>query len=195
MVRVREQEPSTIATAVSEFAPLRDVLPWSRMGVFDPWAGGGSCAHALTPWGALCVTGDIDPRHGSHLCGDALESEVYHTAWSLLAEASPTRVKCIVTSPWFGLLDLALPYMMLHAPIVCAQVPHGYLVNGPRPRQEWLHRLSSQGRVHVVVGMHARNPVVGRRAIWLLLFASQAARAVYLSPECYPHCATFEWVP
>jgi hypothetical protein len=162
--------------------------------VFDPWAGCGSVMAALEPWGAMVITNDIDVRHGCHLSGDALGDVVYETAWGGRHVAAPGRVRCIVTSPWFGLLDLAIPVMLRHAAVVCVQVPHTFLADGPQPRLLWLQTLADAGRLHVVVGAGPRNPVVGRRALWLVVFRSNTVRQRLINPDLERHCATFHWV-
>lgn len=195
LLKARSTDVACIATAVSEYQPLRDVLNWRHMLVVDPWAGSGATATALEPWGACVITSDINVQHDCHLCGDALADVTFHRAWELGEDSAPGRVRCVVSSPWFALLDLAIPHMVRHSDVLCVQVPHGYMVNGPEPRLRWFNDLASSGRLHIVVGAGARNPVVGRRALWLLVFSSRAVRNRLLNPELVQHCATIHWAP
>jgi hypothetical protein len=96
---------------------------------------------------------DLDPRWSqvdTHL--DALQP-AFHRA---------RRAQVIVTSPPFGVLDIAAPLLVLAATVVaCIHVPGHWLSSATKPRQQWLWQLCQQNRVHIIMGLE-RGPM-GRK--------------------------------
>jgi hypothetical protein len=83
----------------------------------------------------------------------------------------------IITSPWFRMLDLAIPVMYAHVRhALFVHVPHYYMGNMPTQRREWFAQLG--GLVHVISNL----PVgpLGRRCEWLCLFTNMRSRRTIL---------------
>jgi hypothetical protein len=81
----------------------------------------------------------------------------------------------VVMSPFFTVLDLALPLAVLFAErVVCCHVPGHYVTNAPPARMTWLKGLQSEGRLMLIVGL-PRGPT-GRRCMWLIIFATWELR-------------------
>ena len=105
-----------------------------------------------------------------------------HSTYAKLQEGKHIHV--MVTSPFFAVLDLALPIAIFYAHhAVCCHVPGHYVTNGPAPRMEWLRHNQSQGRLMIIAGLMARGPM-GRRCMWLCVFRSAALRQFMTRPGC-----------
>jgi hypothetical protein len=75
----------------------------------------------------------------------------------------------VVMSPWFAVLDIALPLAVRFAlSVVCAHVPGHYLTDATAPRLNWLRSLKEEGRLATILGL-PKGPM-GRRCVWLLIF-------------------------
>ncbi len=87
----------------------------------------------------------------------------------------------VVTSPWFSVLDVALPLLVDAARVVaCVHVPGHYLSSGPLPRFAYLQSLQRQGRLLILYGL-PRGPT-GWRCAWLVVFRSAAIKRALLLP-------------
>jgi hypothetical protein len=79
-------------------------------------------------------------------------------------------VQTVISSPWFRMLDLAAPLALAGSSIVtCLHVPGHYFYDAHPIRHAWLKQLHAEGRLVVISGLII-GPL-GRRCIWLLLFA------------------------
>ena len=182
--------------------------------VLDPMAGSGATARALTTWGARVITNDLNPAFDCDLCEDALQPALYEMVLSTVAVAtqsvsstgSTTRGKMslestsrrrerlvIVTSPWFQLLDLSIPLMMLYSKVLCVQVPATYIVQGTPARMQFLQRLADEGRVHVVAGAGVRNRIARRPTLWLVIFHSDTTRRKWMPAGLLHHAASIQF--
>eukprot|EP00873_Tetraselmis_striata_P016708 jgi/Tetstr1/436972/TSEL_025744.t1 len=173
-----------ISIQVSEYAPLANMISWRSRVIFGPWAGHGSTAEALRPCGATVINNDFNPMYQTEMCEDALESYVYQCARDVTATVATTTMTTttmttqprlgapfvVVTSPWFQLLDMALPIMASCAYILFVQVPIFYIAQGPSPRMQWLRRLGDCGRLHIIAGDVQRNRTTRRSTLWLAIF-------------------------
>ena len=167
-----------VPTAKAELEPLARSVDFSGCHSFsDPFAGAGSISAFFSSMGFTVFQNDLDqcwPRVQSH--ADAWQPAFYH--------ANPAQV--IVTSPPFGVLDVAAPLLAIAASAVaCIHVPGHYITSATKPRQQWLHELCKQGRLHILVGLE-RGPM-GRKCAFLLVFATadikkQMLRVPNLSP-------------
>jgi hypothetical protein len=90
---------------------------------------------------------NINPAHKAHTHEDALQPVFCRRR---LREGP---VDATVTSPWFAMLDLALPLAVPTASeMVCSRVPGHYVTDATAPRRAWLAALKDQGRLHLIWG-------------------------------------------
>ena len=170
-------EPECVHTMPGEVQRLLDALDFSTMHrILDPWSGTGGVAKMFRKAGVHVVTNDINSAHAADTHEDALQPSFYHK----LLQDGP--IDAIVMSPWFAMLDLALPLAVLAASVVvCAHVPGHYFTNATGPRHQWLGNLVNSGRVQFIWGL-PRGPM-GRRCAWLIVFASTELRKKLVKPE------------
>ena len=104
---------------------------------------------------------------------DALTNDV-------LGWLSKCKADVVVCSPWFTVLDLAIPRLLCYgAPLICIHAPAHYVTNMPTPRRNWLARYTADD-VLVVIGLRDIGPV-GRRCCWLLFFRDLSAKRPLLA--------------
>ncbi len=117
-------------------------------------------------------TTDLASSRPADLHEDALQPGFYRRYAQKFGAPSVT-----VTSPWFSVLDIALPVIVESAKVVaCIHVPGHYLASGLGPRYAYLvRRLQQYGRLVVLFGL-PRGPLRWRCA-WILVFKSAALRA------------------
>ena len=78
---------------------------------------------------------------------------------------------CVVSSPFFALLDIALPLAVRFArQAVCMHVPAMYYTDAPAQRLSFFRALEAQSRMHTI--MHLPRGPLGRRCMWIVIFAS-----------------------
>ena len=81
-------------------------------------------------------------------------------------------VRAVVTSPFFAMLDLAVPLMVAACEVVMVHVPGSWTVNAPEPRATWLAELTAQGRVQFVANLPKGN--AGReKCCWMCIFRTR----------------------
>eukprot|EP00873_Tetraselmis_striata_P028450 jgi/Tetstr1/448714/TSEL_035951.t1 len=144
------------------------------------------------------INNDFNPVYQTEMCEDALESFVYQCARDVTATVAMTTMMTttmtttqprleapfiVVTSPWFQLLDLALPIMASCADILFVQVPIFYIAQGPSPRMQWLRHLGDCGRLHIIAGDMQRNRTTRRSTLWLAVFRDNELRERELRAE------------
>ena len=87
----------------------------------------------------------------------------------------------IITSPYFSLLDLALPLAAAFArKAVFIHCPCWYFSDATDGRFRFLREFARTDRLFVIFGL-PRGPV-GRRCLWLCLFRDDAAKRDMLKP-------------
>ena len=162
----------SVPTLDAEVQALLAALDFSRCGlVFDPWSGTGAVARAVRQLGLRAVSNDLNPAYAADLHADALQPALYHHV-----RRAYGRIDAAVFSPWFAYLDLAVPLAVAFAAyVVCVHVPGGYLTDARPARQAWLRQLQRAGRLHIITGLPA-GPM-GRRCVWLCIFADSAVAA------------------
>jgi hypothetical protein len=85
----------------------------------------------------------------------------------------------IVTSPWFSVLDIALPVIVESATVVaCIHVPGHFLASGLGPRYAYLRRLQQCGRLVVLFGLPRGRWAGGAPGYWCSS-----------PPPCVPGCS------
>ena len=152
-----------VPTTAAELQPLARLVDFSGCQSFmDPFAGSGAIAAFFAAMGFSVLQNDWDERWSQvQLRSDALQPAFYR--------AHPAQV--IVTSPPFAVLDIAAPLVAAAAAVLaCIHVPGHWFASATRPRQQWLHDLQQQGRLHILMGLE-RGPL-GRKCAFLLVFAT-----------------------
>ena len=159
-----------VATTAQELQALQDLLDFSQISaVLDPWAGTGVIKRELGKTGMLVVDNGINPQHRTDLHMDALQPALY------LHAAKHCAVDAVVSSPWFAVLDLALPLAIAASRMVaCVHVPGHYITDAHPIRARYLAELMAAHRLHVLWNL-PKGPM-GRRCGWLLVFASPALK-------------------
>jgi hypothetical protein len=175
--QVHFQQPVTgaaerVATLPEEYAVLLARVDLSDVfTVLDPWSGFGSTrTQVLQSVGnedITVVSSDVDVSAPADHHGDALDPRYYE-----LLQQVHGHFDIIITSPWFRMLDLAIPIMLQHVRhALFVHVPGHYLGNMPPQRQAWFARRAPL--IRVLRGL----PVgpLGRRCEWLCIFTSRRA--------------------
>jgi hypothetical protein len=137
----------------------------------EPFNGAGGISTALRAAGMRCMrTNDLAQVRAADLHEDALQPAFYQQYSKKFGQPD-----VIVTSPWFSVLDLALPLIVDAVKVVaCVHVPGHYIASGLGPRYAYLRQLQRAGRVVVLFGV-PRGPM-GWRCAWLIVFRSAALR-------------------
>jgi len=146
--------------------------------VVDPFNGTGAIAAALK--GAGCsrvLTNDICDLRAADMHVDALQPAFSDHAGQRLGRP----VDAVVSSPWFTVLDIALPLLVAAAQtVVCLHVPGHYVSSGVMPRYAYLQELQRQGRLVVLFGVP--RAAMGWRCAWLVVFRNAAVKRALLRP-------------
>ena len=136
---------------------------------FDPFSGTGTIATVLHELGMTCHTNDINPAHTADYHGNALQPDLFRK----VLRDRPANV--LVTSPWYAVLDLALPLLAAFAGVAAfVHVPMHYVFDAHGRRATFLHRLQDQQRLAIIGGL-PRGPT-HRRCLWLCIFRDSATR-------------------
>ncbi len=153
-------------------------LTWARH-VLEPFNGQGNISEALLQHGCCKVTtNDLCRSRKAVMHQDALQPGFYAAAASTGAET----VDVIVTSPWFTVVDIAVPLMIASgAEVVAVHVSGRYLSSGAEPCLAYLRALQSQGRVAYLMGLPSGKQ--GPACMWLLVFRDRALREQLLLVE------------
>ena len=170
--------PERVPTLPEEYEPLFTRIIFAKIrSVLDPWCGNGSTRTQLRllrmsfgiPKGQLrIITSDIDPSVGAEHCGNALDPAFYNRLRNEREE-----LDVIITSPWFRMLDLAIPTMLRFVKqALFVHVPGHYLSNMPEGRRLWFQRHAR----HILVIQGLPIGPLGRRCAWLCIFKSDRAQ-------------------
>jgi hypothetical protein len=145
--------------AVETRVLLEHVRHLSGFSLMDPFAGTCGIVDVLAAAGYVVSTNDLNPTHGTVLSQDALQPKFY----------KGKSVDIFITSPYFAVLDLALPLLVRFAKVaVMVHVPGHYLYDPTEPRQRFFHSLVD--RMAVILGL-PKGPL-GRRCAWLIVASS-----------------------
>jgi SAM-dependent methyltransferase len=164
-------------TDISEVQYLLTAMDFTQVGsILDPWAGTGTVKLAFEGSGLPVVDNDINPRSPALWHENALQPSFY------LRVAQRVSIGAVVTSPWFTVLDLALPLAVSAAQsVACVHVPGHYLTDAHPSRVAYLRRLMQEGRIHFLWNL-PKGPS-GRRCCWILIFASAAYMRLLLKSD------------
>jgi hypothetical protein len=176
-----ELMPECVPTMETEVLRLLECVQLGLcVNVLDPFSGTGTIAKVLGCRHRRVVTNDIHLGHAADYTLDALQPSSY----GRLRSSMGGLIDSVVTSPWSAALDLALPLLVASvATVACVHVPGHYFTSAVEPRAAYLRSLQEQGRLFVVLGL-PRGPI-GRRCMWLVVFASSAVpRQRLLTPAC-----------
>jgi transposase InsO family protein len=171
-------QPECVVTQPAEVDPLLETIDLSHcLYVFDPWSGTGGVQLALRAQSISVVCNDINVTHDAHYHLDALQPSTYHKVTHVHG-----RPDAIVCSPWFRVLDLALPLAVMFAgSVACVHVPGHYVTNAHPARLAWLCRLRDAGRLVLLLGLP--RGATGRRCIWVVVFKDSSTRRMLMSRE------------
>ena len=164
-------QPECCKTLTAEVAPLLELIDFAQLSaIIDTHSGTGTIAAEFKKVGLRVVTNDINIQHKAQHHLDTLQPASYKQLRSLYG-----RRTAFVTSPWFRMLDIVLPLTVLASPqVACMHVPGHYLTDAHPARLQYLRSLLQQGRLVTVMGLP--RSVMGRRCLWLLIFASALVR-------------------
>jgi transposase InsO family protein len=183
--------PERVPTLPDEYTPLLMRVRWDHVStVIDPWCGTGSTSQQLRIWPQSSHTSatlsDADLSVGAHVHGNALDATYLA---QLRTAYGPFDVA--ITSPWFTMLDLALPLLMtLATKAVFCHVPGHYITNMPQGRRDWLRSLCTQRRAVVIANL-PRSPM-GYSCLWLCVFRSEEDREQLLHTSPTDEAVTLE---
>ena len=170
--------PERVPTLPEEYEPLFRYIDFTKTrSVLDPWCGNGSTrtqfkllrlSAGISKGQLRIITSDIDPSVGAEHCGNALDPSFY-----CRLRNEREQIEVIVTSPWFRMLDLAIPIMLRFVKVALfVHVPGHYLHNMPEGRRLWFQKHAR--RILAIQGL-PRGPM-GRRCTWLCIFKSDRAQ-------------------
>ena len=167
----RNNQPERVCTLPEEYTPLFEHVALEGVRtVLDPFSGNGSTryqfAARFTNQNIQVISSDSDITAGAAHCGNALEPAFL----SRLREEYGS-IDIIITSPWFRLLDLAIPILFRYARQgIFIHVPGHYLSNMPTARRNWFRSMAPRLRIisDMPVGL------IGRRCAWLCIFKTEA---------------------
>ena len=170
-------QPQRVATLEPEIDELLNVIDFTHApAIFDPFSGDNNIKKAFNQAGLDVTTNDFNFQLPTDYHLDALQPRTYEE----LRTDQPLHT--VVMSPFFAVLDLALPLAVLYAEqLVCCHVPGHYLTNAPPARLSWLIQLQDAGRLMLVMGL-PRGPT-GRRCMWLIIFADPLLRDLLVRPH------------
>ena len=150
---ITQPQELTFLYGALDFSPFTTVL--------DPFAGTNTTATTLEPYGLTVVTNDSNPDTRVQHHRNGLDSESY------TGVMAPRASTIVITSPWYAVLDLAVPLLAQLFQVICVHVPPHYLTNGPAPRYLWLQKLLDADRARFLRIPH-RNPS-GHHCLWLII--------------------------
>ena len=155
----------------TEIWQLIDAIRFERLTIAaDPWAGVGTIGEVLP---IKTYSSDLNPIYWYREKIDALSEDVIRWLQRCNADA-------VVCSPWFTVLDLAIPRLLTYgAKVTCIHAPAHYITNMPPPRRTWMTNYMRKGLV-VVVGLRDIGPL-GRRCCWILFFKDSSTRRQLLT--------------
>lgn len=136
--------------------------------ILEPFDGTGTISNVLKKSlskDVKIITNDICPEHGNpELCENALDNKLYNEIG---------QVDAIITSPWFVMLDIAIPLMLKHCKSFLAiHCPSYYMTNAPNPRLKFIKKLAKENRVISISSMTRNNPT-RMSCIWLVIFKDE----------------------
>ena len=138
--------------------------------VMDCWCGTGTIRTVLEQQGVPVVQNDLDCMVDADYHWDSLAI----TTWSKWKAEGVAGV--VVTSPWFGMLDVAMPLMSVYAEVVLVHVPGHWLFNlTVKPREHWLKELQRQGRLCIIPNLPSQSAGIWRCA-WICIFRTRQDR-------------------
>ena len=172
-VQAGHADPESLPVAPTGEAEVKELLRHVDLaqatGLVEPFVGTGIIAQSLRKVGLKMVTNDLNPRHGGQYSMDACQP----SSWRVLGAHLGAK-GAVVTSPWFNVLDLALPLMVEQAPVVCVHVPYSYVPSGGIARQAYLAQLACEGRLLLVMGLERQGNL--RNCAWLCVFRNKELR-------------------
>ncbi|KAK3274948.1 hypothetical protein CYMTET_16901 [Cymbomonas tetramitiformis] len=163
-----------VMTVPQEVRRLAHEVTWEKITqVWDPWAGTGVIGKVMSlEWPHLKVmNNDWNPQLKWHEALNALQPGNYR-AW----KEKYGVCDAVVTSPWFAVLDIALPLAVLASRVVaCIHVPSHYMTDMTESRAQYFRKLCHAGRLHVIG--HLEHGPIGRRCMWVMVFRNPLTRA------------------
>lgn len=157
-----------VKTVDDEVKRLLEVVKFSDIcSILDPHDGTGCITKYLREHldsKVKIVSNDICPEHGNpEYTENSLNDNLYKQYGPFDA---------IVTSPWFVMLDVMIPFMLKHCKYFLAcHVPSYYILNPPGPRLSYIKKLSREKRIFVISSMTRDNPT-RQSCVWLIIFKS-----------------------
>jgi len=117
------------------------------------------------------MNNDWNPQLGWTEARNALQPGNYR-AW----RKKYGQCDAVMTSPWFAVLDIALPLAVLASrKVACVHVPSHYMTDMTESMAQYFRHLSHAGRLHVI--SHLEHGPIGRRCMWVLVFKNPLLRA------------------
>jgi hypothetical protein len=154
--------PLYVPTEAVEIEALATMVDWSKLAgllAIDLYAGSSEIPNILKKYIPI-ATNDFNNHFKPDFEYDALLPQNYKHF---------TKFQVAVTSVPFSLADLAIPLMFHNFRICFCHVPSWYVGDAHNIRHEWLAILARDGKAVVLNTNFARNKVLGRFCVWLVL--------------------------
>lgn len=143
--------------------------------ICDPFSGTGTISKYIKNMkpDIHIITNDICESHGNN---DFHENALSHEFY----ENFGCNFDVIITSPWFSILDLAIPTLIKYVNyFIAVHVPAYYLTNAHDHRMKYFRKLNRQGLIHIVGNLpHA---IIGWKCIWILIFKNKYLARQYIN--------------
>lgn len=171
--------PEGVQTFPEEVTALLIAVDFSfTTSIVDMFSGSGTIRKVFHESGvdAAVTTNDIERTVEAAYHLNALQPASYR------ALRASVGLQAVVMRPFYPVLDLALPLAVHFADqMVCCRVPRHYLSHAPPARMTWLRQLQQAHRLFVLNGL----PIgpMGRRCMWLVIFATPQLRKMLVRQE------------
>jgi hypothetical protein len=166
----------TVVTMPVEIDILLRKITFGSMRIADMWAGTGSIKAVFAKHGLQVFSSDAHPAAPNlDMHGSALDIRTYAEMSTLMG-----GIDCVVSSPDFRFMDLALPMAVAAAKhAVFIHAPGEYVPNAPLARQGFINKWKAAGLWHEVMDL-PKGPR-GWGCYWIVIFKSLASAEAMLN--------------
>ena len=169
-------------TLPEEIHALVPHIKWNSLtSCLDPMSGTNAISAVLRSLKSTrhvrVITNDWDETMQADMHDDALQPRSW-MRWSV-----DRAIDAVITSPYFGFLDLVVPLMFLFVPILIVHVPSTWLFSATPQRRYWLQEQYDAGRLHVISNLPRGAPGPWRCCWVVLTHDSDLMKAVVVKPD------------
>ena len=154
-------------TTPEEVRHLIPHIKWDKLKIgLDPWSGTSTIARELKDTKSSrhirMFLNDIDPETTANDHKDALQPKNW-VRWKRYFKQD-----FVITSPYFGALDIAVPVMAQYTKVLLVHVPGTWIFSATPQRRAWLTSLTDDGRLRVIMNL-PRGNAGAWRSCWMII--------------------------